>query len=229
MPTANEFIQRAVQFIGHKESDGSHREIIDIYNNISPLPVGYRVKYSDSWCAAFVSAVAWLTRLDPFPFECSCERMIRNAEKLGMWIEDETITPQTGDVIMYDWQDAGRGDNVGWADHTGIVESVESGVVNVIEGNINDAVGRRRIAVNARYIRGYIRPRFAEQDEFFPAYKGKKTYSIVDALSSLGINSTFAYRKKIAKENGITFYVGTAKQNLEMLSLLQFGQLKKPK
>lgn len=229
MPTANDFTSRAVQFIGHKEADGSHREIIDIYNNIQPLPVGYRVKYSDSWCAAFVSAVAWLTRIDPFPFECSCERMIRNAEKLGMWIEDETITPQTGDIIMYDWQDAGRGDSTGWADHTGIVESVASGVVNVIEGNINDAVGRRRIAVNARYIRGYIRPHFEAEKEYFPAYTGAKTYSIVDALKSLGITSSFSYRKKIAYANGIKFYVGTASQNLLMLNFLQNGILKKPK
>ncbi len=52
--------------------------------------------------------------------------------------------------------------------------------------------------------------------------------SIVDALKSIGENSGFAYRKKIADANGMAGYVGTSKENIKMLSLLRRGKLIKP-
>lgn len=54
-----------------------------------------------------------------------------------------------------------------------------------------------------------------------------KYYSIVDALNSVGVNSSFAHRKKIAKANGIKNYIGTSKQNVKLLNLLKNGKLKK--
>lgn len=51
--------------------------------------------------------------------------------------------------------------------------------------------------------------------------------SIVDGLKSIGVNSTFTNRKKIAKANGITNYSGTASQNEKLLSLAKQGRLKK--
>ena len=62
---------------------------------------------------------------------------------------------------------------------------------------------------------------------YFPQYKGL-TVSIVNALNSIGATSTFAYRTKIAKANGIFNYSGTAEQNTKMLSLLKRGKLIKP-
>lgn len=53
-------------------------------------------------------------------------------------------------------------------------------------------------------------------------------FSIVDGLKSIGANSSFEYRKKIAKANNIKDYRGTAFQNLKMLSLLKQGKLLKP-
>jgi hypothetical protein len=52
--------------------------------------------------------------------------------------------------------------------------------------------------------------------------------SIVDALKSLGVNSSFSYRKKIATANNIKAYIGTAKQNTTLLNLLKQGKLIKP-
>lgn len=52
--------------------------------------------------------------------------------------------------------------------------------------------------------------------------------SVVDALKSIGENSGFAYRKKIAAANGMVGYVGTPKENIKMLSLLRRGLLIKP-
>ena len=77
------------------------------------------------------------------------------------WEENDSYIPNPGDVIYYDWQDSGEGDNQGVPDHVGIVESVSEGSVVAIEGNKNDSVDRRYITVGSRYIRGYGLPDFA--------------------------------------------------------------------
>ena len=159
--TADKIIAQAVKWIGKRESDGSHREIIDIYNSQKKLPRGYKVKYTDSWCAAFISALSVkLGYTSIIPAECGCEKMITLFKGLGCWIEDESIKPKAGDIIFYDWQDSTSGDNKGNSDHVGIVEKVTNNTITVIEGNKSDAVGRRTLLVNAKYIRGYARPKY---------------------------------------------------------------------
>lgn len=61
---------------------------------------------------------------------------------------------------------------------------------------------------------------------YYPKYTGKSV-SLVDAMKSLKIDSSFTNRKKIATKNGIKAYLGTAKQNTQMLTLLKQGRLKK--
>lgn len=61
---------------------------------------------------------------------------------------------------------------------------------------------------------------------YYPRYTGTSG-SIVAALNAVGVNSSYAIRKLIAKENGITGYVGSAKQNTQMLTLLKSGKLKR--
>lgn len=68
----------------------------------------------------------------------------------------------------------------------------------------------------------------ADSKSYYKKYTGKSV-SIVDALNSIGVNSSYANRKKIAKANGITLYVGSAKQNIKMLDLLKKGKLIKAK
>ena len=58
MAKASEIIKQAQSWLGRKESDGSHKEIIDVYNSHKPLARSYTVKYTDAWCATFVTAVA---------------------------------------------------------------------------------------------------------------------------------------------------------------------------
>lgn len=161
MSDRQKFINAAASYIGCKEADGSHRQIIDIYNGHKPLARGYTVKYTDAWCATFVSAVAIKCGLTAIiPTECGCGQMIQLFQKLGAWKENDAYTPQPGDIIFYDWDDSGAGDNTGWPDHVGIVESVNGSTIKVIEGNISDSVGRRTMQVNGRYIRGYGLPKF---------------------------------------------------------------------
>ncbi len=151
-------------WLGLKEADGSHMQIIDIYNSHKPLARGYALKKNDSWCAGAVSAAAIKAGLtDIMPTECGCGEMVKLYQALGRWMEDDGYTPDIGDVIFYDWQDSGKGDNAGWPDHVGVVVSVSGSTIKVIEGNKSDAVGYREIVVNGRYIRGYGLPDYASK------------------------------------------------------------------
>ena len=154
----------AQSYIGCKESDGSHRKIIDLYNSHKPLARGYAVKYTDAWCSTFASAVAIAAGMtDIIPTECGCGKHIELFKKLGRWQENDAYVPKPGDYIFYDWQDSGVGDCTGSADHVGIVEKVSGTSITVIEGNYSDSVKRRTISVNGRYIRGFGLPDYAKK------------------------------------------------------------------
>lgn len=76
-------------WIGRKESDGSHKEIIDIYNNHKPLAQNYKVKYTDSWCMTTTSAAYIQAGLaDIFPLECSC-KLPMSKEKMNEYFGDK--------------------------------------------------------------------------------------------------------------------------------------------
>lgn len=55
-----------------------------------------------------------------------------------------------------------------------------------------------------------------------PNYKGD---SIVDALNQIGVDSSFAYRKKLAAKNNIKDYTGRAGENKRLLDRLKAGKL----
>lgn len=159
--TRFQFVAQLQSWVGLKESNGSHKKIIDIYNTIKPLPVGYKLKYTDAWCAGTISAAAQvLNATDIIPTECSCPRMITKAKSMGIWVENDAHKPSPGDIIMYDWDDSGKGDNTNSPDHVGVVEKVSGSTITVIEGNYSNAVKRRTLQVNGRYIRGYIVPKY---------------------------------------------------------------------
>lgn len=152
----------ALDYLGYNEADGSHRDIIDSYNKIRPLPRGYKMSYSDPWCAAFVSAVGHeLGYSSVILPECSCDAMIELYKKAGRWKEADDYVPQLADIVMYDWNDSGAGDNTGSADHVGIVYAISGTSLTVIEGNKSDSVDFRPLNINGRYIRGYCIPDYA--------------------------------------------------------------------
>lgn len=174
---ASKVVALIQSWVGKNEADGSHREIIDIYNSYKPHPRGYAVTYTDQWCAATVSAVAIdLGYTDIIPVECSCTKLIELLKKLDSWDENDARVPQPGDLLFYDWEDSGSGDNKNGPDHVGIVEKVSGNTITVIEGNYKNAVTRRTIAVNGKYIRGYGVPKYdTEVAEEKPAEKQEPT------------------------------------------------------
>lgn len=150
-------------WLGVKEGSSGHKKILEIYNSHSPLPRGVKMLDSYAWCAATVSAAFIKAGLTDIGFvECSCGKMIELYKKAGRWMEADNYSDvKIGDLIMYDWDDTGSGENTGAPEHVGLVVGVSGSSFKVIEGNYNNAVGYRNMKVNGRYIRGFCLPDYA--------------------------------------------------------------------
>ena len=158
--TAQDVLNVMRGWLGYSEYNGKFKQIIDLYNSVRPLPRGYAVKYTDEWCDTTVSAAGIKAGAqDLIGRECGCEQHINIFKKLGIWIEDGTVVPKPGYIILYNWGDYSQPNN-GVADHIGIVESVSGRTITVIEGNKNMSVERRSIPVGWGYIRGYAAPKY---------------------------------------------------------------------
>lgn len=222
MPTTREKIVKQAQlWLGCKESDGSHRKIIDVYNADKLLPRGYKVSYTDAWCATFVSACAIKCKAtDIIPKECSCNKMIDLFKKLGCYVENDAYVPSPGDILFFDWDDNGKGDNVGQSDHVGVVEKVSGNTMTIIEGNYNNACKRRTMKVNGKYIRGYGVPKYTASASVtitLPILsKGSKGAS-VKALQILlnGYGCTDATEKVLAVDGSFGNATGYALKNFQ--------------
>lgn len=152
----------ARQYMNEQMYGAGHRRIVDTYNGQNPLPVGYKLKIDDDWCAAFVTAMSILSGNYALTGgECGVERFVRDVfQKKGIWLGK--VRPQAGDIIIFDW-DANY-----WADHIGYVESVSGDTVYTIEGNSGSpsAVRRQSYTWNMWQIKGYARPKW---DDASPA------------------------------------------------------------
>lgn len=181
-------------WLGWSEANGKFKAIIDLYNTQRPLPRGYAVQYDDEWCATTVTAAGMAAGLHDIIFgECSCSKMIELFRGAGRWEENDAYRPEPGDIIMYYWKD---GSNYATTDctaapnHVGIVEKVVGSTITVIEGNKGEAVARRTLTVNGRYIRGYCLPDYAskaEEDDDMDQTKFNEMFSTAMA----------EYRKKL--------------------------------
>ena len=155
--------KQARAWLGLREIDESYWPIMEVYNSIQPAPPrNYYMKRSDPWCAAFVSAVAQITDLTRWIYpECSCPKMLELYKTAKRWMENDDYCPLPADIIFYDWEDTGHGDNTGTPDHVGIVVREDMGLITVIEGNCSDAVSTRYLRVGDKFIRGYGLPNYA--------------------------------------------------------------------
>lgn len=160
--TAEGMLQVMRSWLDYSVANGKHKGIVDIYNAETPLPVGYRVKYYDSWCDATVTAAAIKSgNVSRIGRECGVTRHVKIFKNMGIWEEDEDITPQPGDIIVFNWFPKLKNN----ASHIGIVESVSNGMITTIEGNMGiSKVGRRTIPVGWKYIRGYAKPAYADRN-----------------------------------------------------------------
>lgn len=144
------------------------------------------------WCAVFVdwcryeaaerdSLHAQAISFQTGPYGAGCEFAMQYYKQAGAWYDE----PLPGDQIFFG--------NASGAQHTGLVERVEGGVVYTIEGNSNNMVRRRSYALTDSYIMGYGRP----------AYDGEKK---PEELPFVDVPPDAWYRDAAAWawENGVT-------------------------
>lgn len=224
-------------WLGWSEANGKFRAIIDLYNTQKPLPAGYRMKYTDEWCAATVTAAGMQAGLEDIIFgECSCSRMVELYRKAGRWMENDAYTPQIGDIVMYRWDDGANyaaTDNTSSPNHVGMVAEVNGRVLTIIEGNRGRKVATRSLFINGRYIRGYCLPDYAskaEEDEemsydqfkrYMDQYRaelGKKEASswaqnagTLDQAKAAGISDGSRPQDLLTREEGMAMALGAVK------------------
>ena len=149
---AQDVLNVMCSWIGYSEANGKFRQIIDLYNSHQPLARGYAVQYTDEWCDTAVSAAAIQAGcVDLIGTECGCEKHIEIFKEKGIWIEDGTIVPLPGDIILYNW-DCQVQPNDGYSDHIGYVESVSGQMITVMEGNYNEEVAGE--VIQGKYANG---------------------------------------------------------------------------
>ena len=153
-------LRAAANLVGVRGGTAAHHQLVNDYNSVKPLPVGYAVKTTDDWCDIFVTTVFQREGLSGLiGRECGVERHIQIFKRLGIWNEDGTTTPKAGDIITFNW-DQNSQQNNGFADHIGIVESVSNGIIHTIEGNSNNQVRRNTYRIGHGNIRGFATPRY---------------------------------------------------------------------
>ena len=111
------------------------------------------------WCACFVS---WCFNecgyLDTgtAPKFAGCVGGVEWFRSRGQWA-DNTVEPSPGMIVFFDWNDpnGASGPQDGEADHVGIVEKCENGIVYTIEGNSGDACRQNQYPVGYYEILGY--------------------------------------------------------------------------
>lgn len=111
------------------------------------------------WCACFVS---WCFNecgyLDTgtAPKFAGCVSGVEWFRSREQWA-DNTVNPSPGMIVFFDWNDpnGASGPQDGEADHVGIVEKCENGIVYTIEGNSGDACRQNQYPVGYYEILGY--------------------------------------------------------------------------
>lgn len=110
-------------------------------------------------------------------------------------------------------------------------KTVEELAREVIAGKWGNGEERKIKLTNAGYDYSAVQAKVNEIlgvdtsiTNYYPAISSDYN-SIVEDLKSIGVDSSFNNRKKIAVKNGINNYTGTATQNIELLDKLKAGRL----
>lgn len=111
------------------------------------------------WCACFVSWCAdqcGYLESGIIPRFSLCSDGVDWFSGNGQW-QGKDYEPKAGDIIFFDWSNDGQD---GGADHVGIVEKCEDGVVYTVEGNSGDACRQNSYPVGYYEILGYGTPNY---------------------------------------------------------------------
>ena len=179
-------INTAKYYIGCKEGDAKHREIIDYYNKVRPAG-SYKLSYSDAWCAAFVVAVFYACgMLNLVPVTAYVPSMVDTFIKWKRFKYKGQYTPKVGDIIFYDWNANNE------SDHVGIICKVNGNTLTVIEGNYSTShsCATRIISTNYAYIRGYGIPDYSDVYTDYYSKLGSSDRTFINTLPELKSGSS---------------------------------------
>lgn len=233
--------------VGYTEGNKSDQLSGSANGNKNYTEYGKWYGLQDMWCAMFVS---WCAAQAGIPSGV-VPRTASTVNGLDAFIAqgraytrnqvaDGRYTPQPGDIIYF------KGTrNKNKTNHVGIVTGYSNGTVYTVEGNTTPGgnstngggVYEKSYSITNSYVVYICSPNYsgapapvtpapAPASDCYPACGGAYT-SIVNALKSIGVDSSLAFRRQIAQANGIAGYRGTGSQNLELLRLQKAGQLKK--
>lgn len=156
MATATDILNLAVSYLGVKENPPNSNNVI-FNTHYYGGPVNNK---SLHWCVAFVWDIFRMARASALFYgggkTASCSTLWAYHKKQG-----QAVTSfQPGDIVFFDF--SGKRSRT---EHVGIVEKVENGYINTIDGNTGTtseanggAVMRRRRAL--KYVSGGYRPRY---------------------------------------------------------------------
>lgn len=110
------------------------------------------------WCACFVSWCAdqcGYIDMGVCPKFAGCGNGVQWFKDRGQWI-DGSDEPVPGMIIFFDWDNkGGSGPQDGEADHVGIVQKAEDGIIYTVEGNSGNLCRVNRYPVGQYEIMGY--------------------------------------------------------------------------
>lgn len=149
--TRNDYINKCKDYLNTREGTPYHKIIIDNYNHITPLPVGYKMTYKDPWCACFLSSCAFMLNDKSFPYECSAERMRKKAKVLN--------EPYEGCLIFFGNR---------YASHVGLVTKITKTYIFTIEGNANNSVLERKYKLDDAKILSYGAVSYDKEKNLLP-------------------------------------------------------------
>lgn len=164
--------------------------------------------------------------------ECGVEEHVKLFKKAGIWIEDGTITPEKGDIVVFNWDDATQ-PNDGYSDHIGVVRSVGSKNFETTEGNMSGGiVGHRTVAIGWGYIRGFARPKYAKANNSTPKPEKPDTEANKKPTGVTTTAKTYTVKSgdnltKIANKFGTTVQVLVDLNNIKNKNLIYVGQVLK--
>ncbi|MGN1111682.1 MAG: CHAP domain-containing protein [Acutalibacteraceae bacterium] len=237
--------------IGYQESNSASQLSGTVPGNGNKTEYGRWYGLQSLWCAMFVSWSANVAGVSTsvVPKHCATTNGLSWFQSRGQAYSRADVaagkyTPQPGDIIYFK---SARNSNP--TNHVGIVTSYSNNTVYTVEGNTSSAtvstdggaVAAKKYAITNTYIVYICKPNYpaapnsgdnsssgsTTNSKYFPACSSSQT-TLLSALSSIGVDNSFAYRKVIAQANGIANYTGTAAQNTQLFNLLKQGKLINP-
>lgn len=138
----------ALQKQGIKEGTVDFRRLIDDYNN-NCRPAGtYRMSYTDSWCACFVSICLTHCGYGTKYNSVDCDQLYDKMNKYHLTNKNNV---KRDDIVFYSWKKTDSD-----LQHVGIVTGRQGNIITVIEGNHNDSVSLRQINVYDSTVRHIV-------------------------------------------------------------------------